>query len=85
MTDDEIDKMADKMLEAEIARRRAELRAEIARQQRREAAMRHYDEIEARGRQLSEPPSAEEVALRHRLADESLRRDRERVAANEER
>jgi hypothetical protein len=52
---------------------------------RREASRRHYDEINARGRKLGEPPSREEEALRDRQVAESRARDAEKRLKNEER
>jgi hypothetical protein len=46
--------------------------------------MRHLNKINAR-HPIQDAPSPEVVAARHRLADEGLRRDAERRAANQAR
>jgi hypothetical protein len=72
------------MLEAEVARRRAESGAEIVRRERVKRDMEHLDRVNRR-HPVEDAPSPEEIAQRHRWADEALRRDAERIAANEER
>jgi len=73
-----------KQVEAELAKQLNAKRAEIAHKMRVEANMAHLNKINAR-HPVQEAPSPEAVAARHRLADEGLRRDAERRAANQAR
>jgi hypothetical protein len=73
-----------KQVEAELVQQMALKRADIVYRKRAEANMRHLQKINAR-HPVQDAPSPEVVAARHRLADEGLRRDAERRAANEER
>ena len=80
VTEDELNAQ----IEAELAK---QVEAELAKQmakKRAEANMRHLNKINAR-HPVQDPPSPEAVAARHRLADEGLRRDAERRAANQAR
>jgi hypothetical protein len=80
----ELDKQADAILEAEVARRRAALKEEIAAKLRRDAERAHHAKINAH-HPIEDPPTPEEIAERHRLADEGLARDDERIRKNNER
>jgi hypothetical protein len=88
VTEDELNAQIEaelaKQVEAELAKQMAKKRADIAHQKRAEANMRHLNKINAR-HPVQDPPSPEAVAARHRLADEGLRRDAERRAANQAR
>jgi hypothetical protein len=84
ISESELDKQADAILEAEVAKRRAALKQDLLIQERRKATMAHMDRINAH-HPVEDPPSAEEIAQRHRWAAESLARDDERIRANEAR
>jgi hypothetical protein len=84
VTEAELDAQADAMLEAEVARRRAALKQEIASKMRRDAERAHHAKINAH-HPVEDPPTAEEIAERHRLAAEGLARDDERIRKNNER
>jgi hypothetical protein len=88
MTEDEFNAKVEAELEAQIDREleieKQKKRAEIAYRLRREAASREYDRINQR-HPVQNPPSAAEIAERHRLGDEALKRDAESLAANDAR
>jgi hypothetical protein len=71
-------------VDAEIAKEMALKRADIVYRKRAEANMAHLNKVNAR-HPIQDAPPPEVVAARHRQADESLRRDAERRAANDER
>jgi hypothetical protein len=71
-------------VEAELAKQMAQKRADIAHRLRVEANMAHLNKVNAR-HPVQDAPAPEAVAARHRLADEGLRRDAERRAANQSR
>jgi hypothetical protein len=75
----------DEMFAAEIRAKFARERAEFERQQRVKRDMKHLDWVNRRDHPAMADPTPAEIAERHRLADESLRRDAERLAANEAR
>jgi hypothetical protein len=79
-----IDAELAQQVDAEIAKQMALKRADIAHRMRVEAAMRHLNKVNAR-HPIQDPPSPEAVVARHRQADEGLRRDAERRAANQSR
>jgi hypothetical protein len=83
-TADEIEAEVNAQVAAELARRKDKLREEIARKARVQADMAHLDKVNAR-HPIEDPPSPEEMAQRHRWADEALARDAEKAAANEAR
>jgi hypothetical protein len=79
-----IDAELAKQVEAELAKELAQKRAEIVYRKRAEANMAHLNKVNAR-HPIQDAPPPEVVAARHRQADEGLRKDAERRAANQAR
>src|SRR5262252_2622714 len=84
MTNEELELQVDAAMAAEVEKRRAALREEIASKARHEAAIAHNRKCNA-PHPSELPPSAEEQAERNRLADEDLERQRQRIESNNQR
>jgi hypothetical protein len=85
MDEREIEREIDALLEGEMAKRRADLRMEIIMRERRKAFNAHMDHINRPRPDLERARTPQEQAWFDGVADESQRRNRERIEKNEER
>jgi hypothetical protein len=84
-TDAEIEREVDAMLDAELAKRRADLRLELIYKERHKAAMAHLDKVNAEARAASGPPTPEEEAAMDVQQAASRKATAEKLAANDAR
>jgi hypothetical protein len=85
LTEDELNKQVDAMLDDELARRKQALREEIAAKERRKAFNEHMDKINAHDSPIWRAPSPEVQEAYNRQAEESQRAQAEKIARHRER